>query len=71
MSLGSYQLPCGCKVERGAERIVDFCDGHGTQYLEIRKRALADHAAENPRVLASGGLPVSEFQSNIRTGVHP
>lgn len=69
--MNTYRLPCSCVVERGAERIIDFCAEHGRQFDEIHARAMDDHAAAHPRVLEPGGQPVSEFQSNIRTAVHP
>jgi hypothetical protein len=69
--VSTYRLPCSCLVERGAERIVEFCAEHAKQFDEIHARAVTDHADGHPRALKPGGMPVNEFQSNIRTAVHP
>ena len=66
-----HKLLCSCLVERAAERVIEFCVEHGKQFDEIHARAMDDHAAAHPRVLEPGAMPVSEFQSNIRTAVHP
>lgn len=76
--MSGYKLPCGCVVERNSERIITMCQCCEAEFnerheraVEDRKRFAAPAIASPDRVLAPGGLPISEFQSNIRTAVHP
>ena len=77
----TYTLPCGCVVRResaNVERIFKQCEPCAAEFNErhaasVRERRVAREKlwADEERVLAPGGLPVSPYQSNIRTAVHP